>query len=143
MHSLIRPATEADIPELLDNLLPEDLREIIEGTGYNPVLSTFYGMITSSTIVFTTPDSRLAGIAGVADDGCIWMHCTKAVKDIPILFCKEARSWVDKLPHPILYNRADIRNNLHLKLLKHLGFKFLNVVPMGPNNLYFVEFVRL
>lgn len=143
MPNLIRSSCPEDIKTLVDNILPEDLREITEGAGVNPVLSCFIGLLSSNTVSFFTPDSRLAGMAGVSDDGCIWMHCTKAVKDIPILFCKEARKWVESLQKPILYNRADIRNKLHLKLLKHLGFKFINVVPSGPNNIYFVEFVKL
>lgn len=143
MFDLIRPSRKQDIADLLNSILPEDLMEIVDGAGVDPVLSTLFGITTCQSVSFYTPDSRLAGIAGVSDDGCIWMHCTSAVKDIPILFCKEARKWVDGLPYPILYNRADIRNKSHLKLLKHLGFKFLNVVPCGPNNRYFVEFVKL
>lgn len=143
MSELIRKATLDDVAHIATNLLPEDEREIVEGAGLNPVLSMFLDIHTSDSVVFFTPDSTYAGIAGVSSDGCIWMHCTPAVKSIPILFCKEARSWIDGLHHPLLYNCADIRNTLHLKLLKHLGFKFLRVRPFGPYNRYFVEFVRL
>lgn len=133
----------AHVPELVNNLQPEDIREIIEGIGINPVLSISMGIVADDTIVFTAPDGKAAGVAGVDASGCIWMHCTSKTKQYPITFVKQAKQWINDLPHPILYNYADIRNITHLKLLKHLGFRFLRVVPYGPRNLYFVEFVRL
>lgn len=140
---LVKPATIADVAKVVDGLLYSDLNEIIDGTGLNPVLSICTSITHTNAVVFYVPDGRCAGVAGVSDDGCIWMHCTNAVKKYPVLFCKEARKWVDSLPHRLLYNKADIRNTLHLKLLKSLGFKFLRLVPSGPNNIYFVEFVKL
>jgi hypothetical protein len=139
----IRKASLADVPDIACNLLPDDHREIVEGAGLNPVLSISLDMQFSHSVVFYTKDHGFLGIAGVSTDGCIWMHCTPAVKEIPLLFCREARRWLNGLQHPILFNCADIRNTTHLKLLKHLGFKFLRLIPFGPNNLYFVEFVRL
>jgi hypothetical protein len=139
----IRPATLDDVPEIALNLRSDDLNEIVEGIGFNPVLSISIGILTDDAIVFDAPDGKAAGVAGVDASGCIWMHCTNRTSQYPISFVKQARAWVDSLPHTILYNYADIRNISHLKLLKHLGFKFLRVVPFGPNNNYFVEFVRL
>ena len=140
---LVKPATLADVAKVVDRLLVSDLSEIVDGAGINPVLSICNSIAQTNAVVFYVPDGRCAGVAGVSDDGCIWMHCTDAVKKYPVLFCKEARKWVDSLPHRLLYNKADIRNTLHLKLLKSLGFKFLRLVPSGPNNIYFVEFVKL
>lgn len=142
-EDLIKKATINDVVEVVDNLLPSDMREITDGTGLNPVLSVAYSILSTNSVVFYLPDGKVGGVAGVSDDGCIWMHCTEAVKKYPILFLKEARKWVDSLPCRLLYNKADIRNTLHLKLLRSLGFKFLRLVPQGPKNLYFVEFVRL
>jgi len=140
---VFRKATLIDVPKLSGNLLTADIAEIYEGAGLNPVLSLSQDILTSEATVFSLDDGRDIGIVGVSADGCIWMHCTPAVKEIPLLFCKEARRWLNALEYPILFNCADIRNTTHLKLLKHLGFKFLRLIPYGPNNLYFVEFVRL
>lgn len=139
----IRKPTLEDVAYISCNLRPDDHREIVEGSGLNPVLSILFSGLESDTVVFNVPNGKTAGIAGVYEDGCIWMLCTPAIQDYPITFVREARKWLDKLPHPILYNWADVRNTVHLKLLKHLGFKFINVVPYGPNNLLFVEFVKL
>ena len=133
----------SDVAEIARSLRPDDLQEIVDGAGLNPVLSISLGVLTDDAIVFKTPDGKAAGVAGVDTSGCIWMHCTEQTKRFPVSFVKQARQWVESLPHPLLYNFADIRNTAHLKLLKHLGFKFLRVVPYGPNNLYFVEFVKL
>ena len=143
MPNYIRTPTLDDIVYISDNLRSDDLREIYEGAGLNPVLSILSSSINSHSVVFNVPNGKTAGIAGVSNDGCIWMLYTPAIEDYPITFVREARRWIDNLPQPILYNWADIRNTVHLKLLKHLGFKFLNVVPYGPNALPFVEFVRL
>lgn len=139
----LRQAQLSDVADIALNLRSDDLQEIVEGAGLNPVLSISLGVVSDSTIVFDTPDGKAAGVVGVDDSGCVWMHCTNETQRFPILFVKQARQWVDSLSHPMLYNYADIRNTAHLKLLKHLGFKFLRVLPIGPNNLYFVEFVRL
>lgn len=142
--TLVRNVRSTDIPELVGNMLEADLREIMDGAGINPVLSVLYSLSSSEHAVsFTDRNGKLAGMAGVTSDGAIWMHCTHTVKTIPLLFCKEARKFLDCLHHRILWNRCDIRNTGHLKLLRHLGFKFINVVPEGPSNIYFVEFVKL
>lgn len=143
LNKAISKAVVDDIVEATKILLPEDLREIRDGLGVNPSLSILHDILSTDSISFRAKDGRLMGLAGVSDDGCIWMHCTSVVKEYPVTFARGARGWIDSLSHPILYNCADTRNAMHLKLLKHLGFRFLRVVPYGPNNLYFVEFVRL
>ena len=143
LNHLIRRAGLADIAEVSLNLRDDDIREVVEGGGINPVLSILHDYLNSDAVVFHVPNGKTAGIAGVSDDGCVWMLCTPAIEEYPVTFVREARRWIESLPHEILHNRADIRNTTHLKLLKHLGFKFLQVIPDGPNNILFVEFVRL
>jgi hypothetical protein len=43
----------------------------------------------------------------------------------------------------MLYNIADPRNTMHLKLLHLLGFKRLSYVTVGPDRLTYVEFAKL
>ena len=62
-------------------------------------------------------------------------------REIPITFAREAREYIDSRPEPLLWNIIDKRNTVHLKLLKWLGFEFLEV-QYGPNNLTFIKFYR-
>jgi hypothetical protein len=104
--------------------------------------------MSDAPICFYTPDAEVGGFAGISRDsegfGIVWMLCTPAIEKYPILFCKEARCWLDsQTQYPLLYNVADPRNTLHMKLLKHLGFKRLGFQTVGPRHNTFVEFARL
>ena len=92
---------------------------------------------------FTVPDGKTAGLAGVGDDGAIWMLCTPEIERYPITFAREAKRYVDSREEPLLWNIVDCRNTVHLKLLKFLGFTFLRKFEYGPNNLPFIEFCRV
>ena len=128
---------------MASNLRPEDAREVIEGHGHIPTIHIPIFSQRGFCVYFTVPNGKTAGMAGVSEDGLIWMLCTDAISDYPTTFVREAKRWVDSLPHPILWNRADIRNTTHLRLLRFLGFTFIQVLPGGPNNKLFVEFLKL
>jgi len=90
----------------------------------------------------------ICGVAGVsrtdAQSGAIWMLTTPYVRQYPKLFFKEAKKWLAKQTnYDLLYNIADPRNQLHLKLLHLLGFKRLSYVSVGPDRLTYVEFAKL
>ena len=106
-------------------------------------LGTFLWLFFSCTTeAFYVPDGRIAGLVGVYASGAIWMLCTKAVEDHPILFVKEAKAYIESRKEQRLFNICDKRNTLHLKLLKLLGFNFTGEVLHGPNNLPFIEFEK-
>ena len=96
-----------------------------------------------SYVYFTVPDGKTAGMAGVGQDGDIWMLCTPDIHRYPITFAREAKRYVDSREEPLLWNIVDSRNTVHLKLLKFLGFKFLRKLKHGPNNITFIEFCRV
>ena len=96
-----------------------------------------------SYVYFTVPDGKTAGMAGVGEQGDIWMLCTPDIHRYPITFAREAKRYVDSRPEPLLWNIVDSRNKAHLKLLKFLGFKFLRKLKHGPNNITFIEFCRV
>lgn len=143
MSKFIKPCTIGAAIEVASNLRPEDRREIVEGHGYDPTQALIEGCCRSSSISFTVPDGRIAGLAGVYDSGAIWMICTKAIEDFPHTFAREAKRYVESRTEPLLWNIVDKRNTVHLKLLKFLGFKFLRELVYGPNNVTFIEFCRV
>ena len=125
------------------NLRDDDYREVLEGHGHFPLLQIPFAAFNGETVYFTDADGRIAGLAGVQDEGKIWMLCTNVIHTAPILFARQAKKWIDSREEKILWNIVDKRNVAHLKLLKFLGFKFLREFKHGPNNITFIEFCKL
>ena len=143
MSNYIHPITTKAAIEVASNLRPDDLREVTEGHGLDPMIFLPLVAQEGSAVYFTVPDGKTAGLAGVGDGGAIWMLCTPEIHRYPITFAREAKRYVDSREEPLLWNIVDCRNTVHLKLLKFLGFKFLRKVEHGPNNLQFIEFCRV
>ena len=143
MSKYIHPITMEAAVEVASNLRPDDYREVFEGHGHFPLLFIPMNAFHGETVYFTDEDSRIAGLAGVEDDGKIWMLCTNVIHDAPILFARQAKRWIDSREEKLLWNIVDKRNTAHLKLLKFLGFKFLRELEHGPNKLTFIEFCRV
>ena len=129
--------------EVASNLRPDDLREGEEGHGIDPTLLPFLMSQNPSYVYFTVPDGKTAGMAGVGQQGDIWMLCTPEIHRYPITIAREAKRYVDSRTEPLLWNIVDIRNTAHLRLLKFLGFKFLRKLNHGPNSITFIEFCRV
>tara|TARA_B100001113_G_C21063487_1_gene602265 strand:+ start:55 stop:492 length:438 start_codon:yes stop_codon:yes gene_type:complete len=139
----IHPITLEAATEVASNLRSDDYRELTEGHGVNPIAWLPIAAQDGSSVYFTVPDGKTAGLAGVGNDGSIWMLCTPEIHRYPITFAREAKRYVDSREEPLLWNIVDCRNTVHLKLLKFLGFKFLRKFEHGPNNLHFIEFCRV
>ena len=143
MSKFIHPLTLEAAKEVASNLRPDDYREVTEGHGHDPMEVIPLACLNKNSVYFTVPDGRLAGVAGVHENGQIWMLCTTAIHDYPITFAREARRYVENREEELLWNIVDERNRIHLKLLRFLGFKFLRRLLHGPNNLSFIEFCRV
>ena len=143
MSDYIHPCTVEAAIEVASNLREDDRRELVEGHGLDPMVVLPQASSWGSTVAFTVPDGRTAGLAGVGEANDIWMLCTPAVEAFPHTFAREAKRFINSRPEPLLWNIADKRNRVHLKLLQFLGFKFLRELTHGPNNLTFIEFCRV
>ena len=143
MSKYIHKITLEAAKEVASNLRLEDRREVEEGHGHDPIVHVPLGALIGDSVYFTVPDGRLAGIAGVHENGQIWMLCTPAIHKYPITFAREARRFIESRTEKLLWNVVDERNTVHLKLLRFLGFKFLRRLKYGPNNLSFIEFARV
>ena len=143
MSKYIHPATLEAALHVASNLLPEDRSEVIEGHGHDPENAIVVGINNTDSVYFKVPNDEIAGIAGVAKDGRIWLLCTPAIYDYPHTFAREAKRYIQNRKEKLLWNIVDKRNKVHLKLLKFLGFKFLRELKYGPNNLSFIEFCRV
>jgi len=139
----IHPITMEAAVHVASNLRDDDYREVFEGHGHYPLLQIPLAAFNGETVYFADADGRIAGLAGVQDGGKVWMLCTNVIHDVPILFARQAKKWIDSREEKILWNIVDKRNAAHLKLLKFLGFKFLREFKHGPNNITFIEFCKL
>ena len=128
--------------EVASNLRPEDRREVEEGHGLDPFVSLVTKAQEGSCVYFNVPNGKTAGMAGVEDDGCIWMLTTNAIYEYPLTFARESKRYVERHSDKRLWNIIDKRNTVHLKLLKFLGFEFLEEIFHGPNNLPFIKFYK-
>ena len=142
MSNYIHPITVEAAIEVASNLRPDDRREVEEGHGHDPLEVLTLAAKDLPCVYFTVPNGKTAGMAGVNNDGAIWMLCTTAIHEYPITFAREAKRYVDRQEHKLLWNIVDKRNKVHLKLLRFLGFKFLREFPYGPNQITFIEFAK-
>tara|TARA_E500000305_G_C3983785_1_gene218269 strand:- start:587 stop:1048 length:462 start_codon:yes stop_codon:yes gene_type:complete len=148
MKPYYRKATVRDGALVAKNIREEDLREI-EGIGHNPNAIPLSVLISEPCVAFFNHKHDICGVAGIAPDprpnvGQIWMICTPALQENPQTFVKQAKRWLsEQREHHLLWNLVDTRNHYHLKLLKLLGFTFIRTVPTGPNNLPYIEIVKL
>ena len=145
---LHRKATFKDGLQMINKLRPDDKAEV-EGRGFSVLHVPFSILISEHPTVFFSKDGELAGIAGIGDInntgiGQIWMLCTPVIEKYPITFVRGAKQWLKEIEgsYTLLWNVADARNKVHCKLLKHLGFKALRVVPTGPKHLPYYEIVK-
>ena len=143
VSNFIHPCTLEAAYEVASNLRQDDLREVVEGHGVDPTIAIPLNSLRGFCVSFTVPDGKTAGLAGIEEDGRIWMLCTDAIHEYPITFAREAKRFIDSRTEPILWNVVDARNTAHIKLLKYLGFKFLRKISFGPNQLPFIEFCKL
>ena len=123
------------------NLRYEDRRETEETTqlcAEAAILQSFYD--SAYSVFFKVPNGKAAGVAGVTPHNVIWMLCTEASTEYPHTFVKEAKRWVNSLLNPYLCNQADMRNEAHIKLLKLLGFNFINYHVY--NNVPLIQFIK-
>ena len=149
LDQYVHPITVEAAIEVASNIREDDRREIEEGHGLTPYeyLVEYEAKEKGTCVWFEVPNGKTAGMAGVDSDGeyqgMVWMLCTDAINDYPLTFARESKRWIESRPEPLLWNYMDPRNEVHKKLLKFLGFKFLRKVPFGPNQLPFIEFCRV
>lgn len=143
----ISSTTEAEAFKYSAKLRFEDRRELMS-TGIHPLVALPLSVrLSEEPVKFTNRDGEVAGFAGVVDEGDgigrVWMLCTEAVEQMPMMLVKGAKEWLASQPYTMLHNIADPRNKMHMKLLHLLGFKRLSYLPVGPEQRTFVEFAKL
>ena len=138
----MRPATLDDVPMIAADLLPEGIDDF-RRAGFNPVLTMAIDVLSDESYVVISPDNKPCALLGIGKDGCMWMNMTNEIRRHPKAFIKCAKSWMNSLPHKLVWNAVDIQNTQLLKFLRLLGCQFLGVYPVGAKNTLYIEFVKL
>ena len=123
----VQPCTPQLALEVGLNLRDDDKRELEDTIGCPAPVATLWSYYESDNpVYFHHPNGKAAGVAGVTRDNRIWMVCTPVIEDKPHIFVRNAKRWLDGIPNQYVYNYADMRNEVHIKLLKFLKFKFIH-----------------
>ena len=143
VSDLLFKLTKEAAEHVAQNLLPDDRREVVEGHGLDITELASESLSWGSGVYLVMPNGETAGMGGVTTDNRIWMLCTPAINKYPLTFARAAKRILGTRKEKYLWNYVDKRNKAHCRLLKFLGFTFLREVQMGPNNLPFIEFIKL
>ena len=84
MPNYIHPITTEAATEVASNLRPDDLREVTEGHGLDPMIFLPMAAQEGSAVYFTVPDGKTAGLAGVGEGGVTvsYTHLTLPTSDL-------------------------------------------------------------
>ena len=114
VSKFIHPITIKAAVEVASNLRSDDRREVEEGHGLDPLVSLVLEAKEGSSVYFTVPNGKTAGMAGVGEGGLIWMLTTPAIHDYPLTFARESKRFVDSRTEPLLWNIVDELSLIHI-----------------------------
>jgi len=141
-----------DLAPLAERLRPEDVEEIKAARGVDPLVAIQFGLqVSDPCFILGTPEDPYCGILGVTKTfipgaGGIWMLATPDLVKHQIKFLRGCKGALEELHdrYPVLWNCVDERNEVHIKWLRWLGFKFIMRHPYyGVEKRPFLEFVRI
>ena len=127
-----------------------DRLEALYQTGQDPedALRLTY-LSNEQVLAIADDDDNPIGLCGVVSDGCIWMVATDDLfvnKKYRIQLIRQGKQWVDSLlkKYNLLYNMVYAENDSAIKLLRCLGFTFINYhAEYGQQSKPFYEFMRI
>lgn len=148
----VRFSTLDDADYLAPRLRDEDLQELIAAGSPDALTTLKAGVLFSKpALSVVDADDRAVTMFGVCPSsdpfiGYIWLLSSDVLDRNKMKFLRHCKQWLEALHkhYPVLTNRVDARNTVHIKWLEWMGFTFVNRVPgQGPGNLPFYEFLRL
>lgn len=146
-----RTATPADVMELAENMREADIEEVRATIGLGPLEAVSVGFMQSDDPrALFNPEGELVGIVGIVpivpnSSGSIWFLSTPALEKGYGTVFKWALEWLDEQQalYPVLHNVVAESNVVHRRLLKHLGFKFLDPIDnYGAGKIRVIPFER-
>lgn len=146
----VREATLEDVVYLSTRLRKADIDEIEASSGGSPAQALVEGFRYSSKCrvgVYNNNPFVIFGARPVVQGvGAIWALGSDDLLKARVEFLRQSKKWVDVIHQdfPLLFNYIDARNTVHIRWVRWLGFKFINIHPEhGVSKLPFYEFVRI
>lgn len=145
----LRAATLSDPFKIVQRLRDEDIRELETASGRDALHCLIAGVAFSeASYVAIAPDGTPVGIFGLSksseNTATIWAVFTDDILRWGKLCFKVSREVLNAFnaAYPILHNRVDSRNTLHVEWLKSMGCLIVKE-PVKVRGVPFLEFMRL
>lgn len=146
-----RSSIITDIPHLATNIRPEDRDEIWAALGETPRQALMRGYLHSTECFTVHDEGKPVCMFGykVFEKGLygsVWMLASTDLSSHKWRFLRRSEECLSRMHGacPLLFNVVDQRNDLHIKWLRWLGFRFIRIIQNhGKQGLPFVEFARL
>lgn len=145
-----RRGTLEDALSLAPNLRPEDVEEVSLSHGVPPEVSLSESVVASKECFTAYEGDTILAMGGFALSPCgsfgmPWLVGTPEMVKHPKVLVEEAtirvRLW--GLQVPLLMNYSHVRNTVHHRWLKRIGFTLQPTpVPYGPSQAPFIFFYR-
>jgi hypothetical protein len=145
----VREASIFDCGKLAKVMRKEDQQELWFASRSTPLKSLFNGYQGNRCWTGVNTNEEIFMMFGVSrkDEftGVPWMLASDDLKNVRRTFIKECGSYVEQMfeGYDVLTNHVWSKNEVHIKWLKWLGFKFLPAKPMGIDGELFYEFYKL
>jgi len=148
--AFVRESEIGDGLDLAPYLRLADRREIIAHSGESPRLGLERNMRYSDkcwTVMLDDDPIALFGYSQYGEDSAnIWMLGSDKISEIKWQFLRESKNWIKKIAKDFdrLWAIADVRNDLHTKWYKWLGFTITTTINQGPYDLpfYHIEYMK-
>lgn len=148
---MIRPATVQDVMDLAPRISASDRFEIMALAGMKPDEALALGFFHSEKCMTgISPDGEVVAMLGVVPivprkEGSVWMLCAEDMGHSPRQIVRIASTWIAEQQErfEVLSNVVSEQNTRHRRLLKALGFTFLEPQDnVGPGKIRAIPFER-
>lgn len=150
---VVKEPNVEDIKEISEHLRKEDIRECADVGGMHPSEALLESWAVSKDNCFAASHQDRGWICiwgcsptGALGVGSPWLLGTPEIENVPLTFLRESKRWIAEThkEYPIMTNIADERNEIHLKWLRWLGFKFVNrYEEFGPGKVSVIQFAKV
>ena len=151
MIPIVRNSEVEDALKMAHNLRKADMNELqaVLGNNLDTAHILYEGIKNSDnprTFLVDGEPSAIYGVVNAQSDdlkvGWVWLLGTNKIKKAKTFFLKHSKKELaeQEKEYDVLANYVDVRNTVHIKWLKWLGFKALREVNYGVEQRKFYEF---